>query len=131
MLGVADGGFDPDLQETLLDQEKFRAYFKEKVCLSQERWHAFLNNLDEPSLRELITLLEIFREEILYVLASTDIPDDEPFEFLKRLSVAIRSLRDTTTGYDETKPIARFLWEVFAGCGYRKADIIKQMIESI
>jgi hypothetical protein len=29
MLGVADGGFDPDLQETLLDQEKFRAYFKE------------------------------------------------------------------------------------------------------
>lgn len=135
MLGVADGGFDPDLQETLLDQEKFRAYFKEKVCLSQERWHAFLNNLGEPSLRELITLLEIFREEILYVLASTDIPDDEPFEFLKRLSAAIRSLRDTSPGYDETKPIARFLWEVFAGwdwiTGYRKADVIKQMIESI
>jgi hypothetical protein len=135
MLGVADGSFDPDLAETLVDQEKFRAYFKEKVCQSQERWHAFLINLDEPSLRELITLLEIFRDEILYVLASTDIPDDEPFEFLKRLSAAIRSLRDTTLGYDETKPFARFLWEVFAGWdwlkGYRKEDIIKKMIDEI
>jgi hypothetical protein len=74
-------------------------------------------------------------QEAELLLASTDIPDDEAFEFLKRLSAAIRSLRDTTLGYDETKPFARFLWEVFAGwdwiTGYRKADIIKQMIESI
>jgi hypothetical protein len=71
----------------------------------------------------------------LFVLASTDIPDDEPFEFLKRLSAAIRSMRDTTLGYEETKPFARFLWEVFAGwdwiTGYRKGDITKEMIESI
>jgi len=45
-------------------------------------------------------------------------------------------MRDTRLGYDdETKPLARFLWEVFAGwdwiTGYRKVDIIKQMIESI
>jgi len=133
MLGVADGSFDPDLAEILVDQEKFRAYFKEKVSGTEERWPVFLINLDEPSLRELITLLEIFRDEILYVLASTDIPEDEPLEFLKRLAAAIRSLRDTTL--DETKPFARFLWEVFAGWdwlkGYRKEDIIKKMIDEI
>jgi hypothetical protein len=135
MLGVADGSYEGDLPETLVDQEKFRVYFKEKVSASQERWHAFLNNLDEGNLRELITLLEIFRDEIVFVLGSTDIPDDEPFEFLKRLSAAIRSMRDTKLGYDETKLFARFLWEVYAGWdwtkGYSKGDIIKEMIESI
>jgi len=135
MLGVADGSYQADLTDSLVDQEKFRAYFKMKLSEAQERWHAFLNNLDERSLRELMTLLEIFRDEIVFVLNTTDIPSAEPFEFLKRLSAAIRSMRDTTLGYDETKPIERFLWEVFAGwdliTGYRKEDIIKEMIESI
>jgi hypothetical protein len=135
MLGVADGSYGADLPETLIEQEKFRAYFKEQVSASQERWGVFLDNLDEGNLRELMTQLEIFRDEIVLVLGTTDIPRDEPFEFLKRLSAAIRSMRDTTLGYDQTKLFARFLWEVFAGwdriTGYRKGDIIKEMIESI
>ena len=134
LLLMSSGAFG-GLPETLLDQEKFRAYFKENVSPSQERWHSFLNNLNEANLRELMTLFEIFRDEIVFVLGSIDIPDDEPFEFLKRLSAAIRSMRDTTLGYDETKPFARFLWEVFAGwnwiTGYREGDIITEMIESI
>jgi hypothetical protein len=36
---------------------------------------------------------------------------------------------------DEIKPVARFLWEIFAGwdwlTGYRKEDIIKKMIDEI
>jgi hypothetical protein len=34
---------------------------------------------------------------------------------MKRLSNAIYSMKDVTLGYDETKPLARFLWSVFAG----------------
>src|ERR1700730_13055871 len=60
-----------------------------KLSESQERWHA-LNNLDERSLRELMTLLEIFRDDIVFVLNTQDIPSAEPVEFLKRLSAAIR-----------------------------------------
>jgi hypothetical protein len=135
MLSVADGSYDSALPETLVDQGRFRAYFKESVSPSQERWHAFLNNLNERNLRELTTQLDIFRDEIIFVLGSTDIPEEEPFEFLKRLSAAIRSMRDTTLDYDEAKPFARFLWEVFAGwnpiTGYREGDIITRMIKSI
>jgi hypothetical protein len=36
---------------------------------------------------------------------------------------------DVTLGYDEIKPLARFLWSVFAG--YRKEDIVKKMIDAI
>ena len=77
----------------------------------------------------------LFRDEIAFVLNAVDIPGDEPFEFLKRLSSAIYSIQDTTLGYDETKPIANFLWSVFAGfdlvTGYRKEDIVKKMIDAI
>lgn len=135
MVGVADGSYDADLPSRLLDQKQFREYFNVKVSPSQYRWHAFLNNLDQPNLRELTKLLEIFRAEITYVLDSIDIPDQEPREFLKRLSASILSMQDTTLGYDETKVFARFLWELFAGwnfiTGALKKDIVKEMIDAI
>jgi hypothetical protein len=38
-------------------------------------------------------------------------------------------------GYDESKPLARFLWDVFAGWdsieGYRREDVVKKMIDAI
>jgi len=77
--------------------------------------------------------MEIFREELIFILNNTDIPKTEPFEFLKRLSAS--SMEHVTLGYDETKPLSRSLWDVFAGfsyvTGYRKEDIIKKMIDAI
>jgi len=71
----------------------------------------------------------------MFVLNNTDIPNDEPFEFLKRLSAAMYSMKSVTIGHDEIKPLAGFLWDVFAGWdwieGYRKEDIVKKMIDEI
>jgi hypothetical protein len=68
-------------------------------------------------------------------LNNVDIPNDETFEFLKRLSAIIYSMKDVTLGYDETKPLARFLWSVFAGwnliTGYREEDIVQKTIDAI
>ena len=130
ILGLADGSYFAGLPEQLVDQEKFRTYFKEG-----DRWNTFLNALDEGSLRELKALLEIFRDEVVFVLSSTDIRDEEPFEFLKRLSAVIRSMQDTTPDYDDVKSFSHFLWEMFAGwdfsTGYRKQDVVEEMIASI
>jgi hypothetical protein len=105
------------------------------VAPGLDRFDQFQNELDEYYLRELLTRMEIFRDELTFVLNNTDIPKDELFEFLKRLSAAIYSMKDVTLGYDETKPLARFLWNVFAGwdliTGYRKEDIIKKIIDAI
>jgi len=102
--------------------------------LNQDRWDRFANKLDEDGLRQLLTLFEIFRVEVVFVLDNVDIRDEEPFDFLKRLSAAIQSKRDLTVGYDEVGSLCRFLWEVFAGwsfvTGYR-GDVIKEMIDSI
>ena len=135
MLLAANGGCLAEEPEALLEQDKFRAYFNEEVAPGRKRFHNFLNNLDEDHLLQLLTNMEIFREELVFVLNNTDIPKDEPFEFLKGLSAAIYSLKDVTLGYDETKPLERFLWDVFAWynliTGYRKRDIVKDMIEAI
>ena len=135
MLLVADGTYSGGLPETLMEQDKFRDYFSEKVTPDRNRWHDFQNNLNEYYLRELLTRMEIFREELGFVLNNTDIPKDEPFEFLKRLSAAIYSMKGVTLGYDKSKPLAGFLWNVFAGwdfiTGYRKEDIVKKMIDAI
>ena len=56
-------------------------------------------------------------------------------QFLKRLSAAISQMKFVTIGYDETKPLDRFLWDVFAGWdwieGYLKGDIVRRMIDEI
>jgi hypothetical protein len=135
MLGVADGIYSADFPETLMEQGKFRTYFEEEVAPGMSRFNEFQNKLDEYNLRELLTRMEIFRDELTFVLNNTDIPKDKPFEFLKRLSAAIYAMKDVTLGYDESKPLARFLWSVFAGwdqiTGYRKEDIVKKMIDAI
>jgi hypothetical protein len=136
ILSVADRTFDSDLIDRLMEQSQFSEYFRQKVSSSQDRWNAFENNLDEYNLRELMVNMEIFRDEIAFVLNNTDISKDEAFDFLKQLSSVIASVKATTTlDYDGTKRLSRFLWEVLAGfnfvTGYRQDDIIEEMIKSI
>jgi hypothetical protein len=137
MVGLVEGSYASEEVDTLFDQEKFKAYFKEQVGASQDRWGIFVNALaDRPdTLRELLTIFEVFRDEIQYVIASLDIQDHETFQFFKRLSAAIYVKKDTTVDYDPIKSLSRFLWELFSGWsfvdGYRKEYIVQKMIDSI
>jgi hypothetical protein len=115
MLMATDGTYDAALPDALMEQDKFRDYFKEKVAPDRDRWDEFLNNLNARHLRELQTHMEIFRDELGFVLNNTDIPKDKPFEFIKRLSTSIYIMEGITLDYDDTKILARFLWEIFAG----------------
>ena len=79
--------------------------------------------------------MEIFRDELGFVLNNTDIPKDKTFEFIKGLSTSIYIMKGVTLNYDDTKTLARFLWEIFSGfsfiTGYREKDIIQDMIDEI
>jgi len=134
-IAVADGSYEGGFPETLSEQCKFKDYFKQRISDSQDRWDAFANNLNPTYLRELVIRMEIFRDEIAFVLNNTDIPNEEAFEFFKRLSSAIYSNKGITLDYDSIKSLCNFLWSVFAGwdwvSGYRERDIIQEMIEAI
>ena len=135
MLMVTDGTFSWGFHEELLDQNKFRDYFKENVMPDQDRWDSFHNKLNEYFLRELLTHMEVFRTEISFVLAAIDIKSDKPFELLKRLSSIIIRMKDISLDYESKKSLGKLLWEVFAGfnivSGYRERDVVEEMIEAI
>jgi hypothetical protein len=135
MLMVADGTFAWDFHRQLSEQAKFKEYFKQPIGQGQDRWDAFLNKLDNYNLHALLLNLEILRNEIGFALNNIDIHDEQSFVFLKRFSNALFSMRDTTLGYDEIKPLAGFLWGSFSGwdpvSGYSERDHFSDAITAI
>ena len=134
-LSILELSYNSDLLSKLSDVREFRSYFKEPFCDSQNRWHGVLNGFDEYHLKDLLVALEIFMNEVAYVLNNTDINDPEVFAFFKRLSHAVYSLKNSTLGYDEIKPLEHFIWELFGGFslidGCRDYDVVKKMINKI
>ncbi len=93
---VSDGTFEWGFHRELTDQAKFKEYFEQPVGQGQDRWDAFQNKLDEYNLEALILKMEILRDEVTFALNNIDISDERPFVFLKRLSHALFSMRNTT-----------------------------------
>jgi hypothetical protein len=54
MLMVANGTFEWGFHRELVDQAKFKEYFKQPVGQGQDRWDAFLNKLDDYNLHGLL-----------------------------------------------------------------------------
>ncbi|QDM18844.1 hypothetical protein [Tardiphaga sp. vice278] len=135
LLGLADGSYSAGHPEKLISQHEFKEYFKAQNGTGEDRWSRVANSLDDYHVRELLKACEKFRDDIAFFLNNVDVPDDKPFEFLNRLSDVIFQVRDTTTDYDDIKSLCRFLWEILAGWdwveGYRKTDIIQDMIDAI
>lgn len=139
LLNASDRGggapYDADLVPDLIDLGAFKGFFKEPVSESQNRWHTVLNGLDKSLLQELLIELEMFLNEVAFVLSNVDIRDRDTFLFFKRLSEAVHRLKNCTLDYDDVKHLGGFLWELFAGWnfveGYMDRDIVKAMIDRI
>lgn len=135
MLMVTDGTFEWGFHRELVDQKKFRDYFKQEVAPGQDRWDSLHNKMTDYHLDELLTHLEILRGEILFAMSAVEIDDKKVLEFLKRLSATIVKMRKTTRDYDSMKSFGNFMWEMFAGwsfvTGYQKRDFFEDMIRAI
>lgn len=61
--------------------------------------------------------------------------DEKLFSFFKRLELMLLSLQRSQPGYDEAKPLCRFIYEMFSGFniveGHRGYDPIEKMIADI
>lgn len=135
MLSVSDGLYDGEFPDRLLDRNEFKEYFKQQVGQGQDRWDSLFNKMDAYHFGELLRRMEMFRDEIAFVLNNVDIPGDKAFDFLKRLSRAIYRMNGLTAEYDDKEVLFRLLWEIFTGwsfvTGYQKRDIIEDTIDAI
>jgi hypothetical protein len=135
MLMVTDGTFEWGFHRELVDQKNFRDYFKQEVAPGEDRWDSLHNKMTDYYLDELLTHLEILRDEILFAMSAVEIDDKKVLEFLKRLSATIVKMRKTTRDYDSMKSFGGFMWEMFAGwsfvMGYQKRDFFEDMIRAI
>lgn len=124
-------------RENLLNQEEFRRYFKNNNKCNENRWYAVANEIqgNEYYLNEIIYELRMLNDEIKFIRSSVDIHDEEAFLFLKRLSHMIHRMESTKPDYDDIKSFTGFLWSLFTGWsfieGYRKADVVAEMLERI
>ena len=124
-------------REMLLEQDVFRRYFSNTNTQNQDRWSAVMSGIEDNGyyLREVLYELRMLNEEIRYVRNNIDIHDEEVFDFLNRLSQIISRMDATGPDYEDIKSFSRFLWELFSGWsfveGYRKSDLIKDMIDRI
>jgi hypothetical protein len=135
ILSVTDGSYEYGFHQELVDQQRFREYFREKDEEGNERWYAFYNNMTEISLQELRLHLEVLRSDILFTMAAVDIDDREVLEFMKRFSANIIRYRSTVLDYDSMKSFGNFMWEILAGensvTGRMKRDYFLAMIKDI
>lgn len=136
-LSASQKVYDSELPSKLSDQSEFKKFFTQPDNDDSRNieWYAVLNGLNQYHLKELLVELEIFMNEVGYVLNTVEINDPNVFSFFKRLSQAVYRLKHSTLEYDDVKHLSGFLWELFAGWsfidGYREDDIVKVMIEKI
>lgn len=127
---------DTESMERLMSVEGFRDAFKDGRE-ADEGFYAFENQMsdDTPEFRQIVLLLELLARQIGFVLHNYTIDDDKLFGLFKHLEIMLISLRYSTPGYEESKPLCRFIYEIFAGWhpmeGYRDHDLIERAISEI
>lgn len=136
-LMACQGHHDSELPRKLSEQSEFVKFFREPVDNDSRniKWYTVLNGLDEHHLKDLLVVMEIFMNEIAYVLNNVKINEAEVFAFFKRFSQAVYQLKNSTFEGDEIKSLDNFIWQIFGGFsfvdGQRDYDVVQAMINKI
>ncbi len=134
--GRSDLTTDPGEIERLMNVEAFKTAFAHGREAT-EGFYAFENQMSDDTyeFRDIIVSLQILSKQIDYILHNYTIHDQKVFDFFKRLEAFLMRIQHLKPGYDESKGLCRFLWEIFAGFdfieGYRGYDIIEKTIHDI
>lgn len=104
---------------------------------ADEGFYAFENQMsdDTPEFQEIVLNLELLAKQIEFVLHNYTIDDEYLFDFFKRLELMLLRLRNSSPGYDESKPLCGFIYQFFSGWdpiyGYLGYVVIDKMIADI
>lgn len=118
--------------ESLLSIDKFKAAF-DSGQEGHEGFYAFANQMSDhtPEYRQIVQSLTMLSKQIEFVLHNYSIEDQIAFDYLKRLELLLMSIQANGPGYDESKSLCRFIWDIFAGWNSIEGDVGHDPIEKI
>lgn len=129
---------DPSYEfvESLIYPVAFRKAF-ENGREADEGFYAFENQMsyETPEFRQIVRNLTMLSKQVEFVLHNFTIHDQKVFDFFKRLELLLMELQVNGAGYDESKPLCRFIWEIYAGWSFVKGNVgydpIQRMIDGL
>ena len=132
LLWCSVGTHDSRLPEELCDHRRFKEFFGSD---DSRNWYAAMNGLqsNDDRMHELVLEIEVFADEIAYVLNNVNIQNARVHRLFKTLKENIYRLNHSTVyTADQVKYVGHFLWGVLARWsfvdGQREEDIIEETI---
>lgn len=122
--GRADLSADIETIDKVLTIAGFKELF-EGGRESNEGFYAFANQMSErtPEYDEIIFNLKIMDRAFDRLVDTNHFNDAKSYDFFVRLDALIRRIESYGPGYDESKPLCRFIWEIFSGWNFIEGDI--------
>jgi len=129
--GRTDLVADEETMDALMTTDGFRTAF-ENGTQRDEGFYAFENQMSEDTyeFRAIVLNLELLSKQIEFVLHNYTLEDERLFGFFKRLEVILLKIRHAGPGYEESKPLCSFIYEVFAGWDIVKGYVGHDRIET-
>ncbi len=126
---------ESDLPKKLTDHLKFNEHFRSN---KNQKWYDALNGLQRNTryLNDLIVEIEIFANEIAYILNKVDFDEPDVIAFFKRLSQHVYRLKNSSVySDDQVKYFGNFLYGILGRWsfidGQREDDIVELMIKRL
>jgi hypothetical protein len=122
--------------ESLISPVEFKKAFK-SGREHNEGFYAFQNQMSQetPEFHQIVCCLKMLAKQVEFVLHNYTIDDPLIFAFFKQLELLLMGLQSNGAGYDESKPLCSFIWEIYAGRnfinGYTGHDPIQKMISDL
>lgn len=108
----------------------FKALF-EGGKYGHEGFYAFQNQMSDhtPEYDEIVFNLKIIERAFDRFVDEIHFNNGEAYQFFIRLDATMRRIEHNGTGYDESKLLCRFIWEIFAGWNFIDGSLDHDPIE--
>lgn len=134
--GRTDLDSGTDFINDLMSPDNFRRYF-EGGREADEGFYAFENQMGDRTaeFEDIVLNFELLAKQLSYLLQNYEFRDTKIVTILKRIEMLLIRFRHSQAGYDESKPLCKFLFEIFAGWssidGYVGYDYIEKILREL
>lgn len=133
--GRDDLSSDSDTIDEVLTIDGFKKLF-EGGREAHEGFYAFQNQMSDqtPEYDEIVFNLKIIGRAFDRLIDNNHLRDSRSYDFFVRLDALLRNIEHKGPGYDESRLLCSFIWEIFSGWNLIKGplgyDPIEQALET-